>query len=89
MSLPRLTLPLLVLLAACRNEDPRIAAAEAVAEATCACSGLVCAVEAASPLLDARGLEQEDYENLPEDQIARFWAAYSRAEICVRALTLE
>lgn len=89
MSLPRLTLLLFVLLAACRNDDPRIAAADSVAEATCACGGLACAVEAASPLLDARGLEQEDYANLPQDQIARFEAAYSRAEMCVRALIPE
>jgi xanthine dehydrogenase iron-sulfur cluster and FAD-binding subunit A len=93
MHFPRLTptliLSLLVLLVACRNQDPRIGAAETVAETACACTGLACAVAAAAPLLEVRGLEQEDYANLPADQIARFEAAVDRTEACMRALILE
>lgn len=79
----------LALLNACESEDPRIAEAEAVAEATCACVYLACAVEAAAPLIDTRGLEQEDYANLPQDQISRYEAAYSETEACVRRWILE
>ncbi len=75
--------------AALGREDPRIAEAEAIAEATCACVYLACAMDASGQLLEGRGLEQEDYANLSEEQIARYGAAVEAARACVRAQILE
>ena len=80
---------LCILPLACRAEDPRIAEAEAIAEETCACVYLECALETAAPLLEQRGLEQEDYANLPPEHITRYQDAHDRAELCVRRWILE
>ena len=74
---------------ACRAEDPRIAEAEAIAEETCACGHLVCAFEAGGEFIESRGLEQVDYENLSQDEIDRFTAAYDAASLCIRRQILE
>lgn len=84
-----LVLMTIALFDSCAAEDPRIAAAEAVAEETCACGYLACAMEAAAPLLEERGLEQEDYANLPADLIARYETAYAETESCMRRWILE
>mgnify|MGYP003668290677 CR=1 FL=1 len=72
---------------ACRAEDPRIAESEAIAEETC--GHLVCAFEAGGEFIESRGLEQEDYENLSQDEIDRFTAAYDAASLCIRRQILE
>ncbi len=73
----------------CQSEDPRIAEAEAVAEQTCACNYLACALEAAAPLTDIRGLEQEDFATLPADLISRYSTAVMRTQACVQRNILE
>lgn len=85
----RLTLISALFLAACWGEDPRIAEAERIADETCACNYLACAMETAAPLLETRGLEQEDYESLPDDLLERYADAVSRAELCMRRWILE
>lgn len=85
----RLSLFLLLALNFCGREDPRIAEAEAVADTVCDCTWLGCAVDAARPLIDRRGLEQEDYATLDDDLIARYHAAHDRAQACVQALIFE
>ena len=84
-----LIVALCILPIACRAEDPRIAEAEAIAVDTCACVYLACAVETAAPLLEQRGLEQEDYANLPPEHISRYEAAYEETGDCVRRWILE
>ena len=76
----------LVGLAACR-EDPRIAEMEDLADQACACATADCAAALAPRIIDSRGLEQEDYANLPAGLLARFDTARSRGTACLAALT--
>ena len=77
---------LLAVLAACKSNNPRVSLAERVAEAACACETFACADEAAKPILEGRGLLLEDYETLPDAQIARYHRAYARVTTCRDAL---
>lgn len=79
-------LVVLVGLTACR-EDPRIAGMEDLANQACACATAECAAPLTARILDSRGLEQEDYANLPANQLARYDTARSRGAACLAVLT--
>ncbi len=86
----RLSLALAFLvLVECQLEDPRIEEAEAIADATCECVYLQCALDASEALNDGRGLEQEDYANLSDEEIARYTGAIERTWACVQRWILE
>ncbi len=72
----------LTLLAACQPDTSRVDAAEEAA-ATCACPDRACALRFATPITEGRGLLMEDYENLSDDQIARYEVAVDRITACL------
>ena len=72
-----------VFLAACQPDTSRIDTAEEAAAATCACPDRACALRSATPVTEGRGLLMEDYENLSDDQIARYEAAVDRLTDCL------
>lgn len=73
----------LIALVACQPDTSRVDAAEEAAAATCACPDRACALRSATPITEGRGLLMEDYENLSDDQIARYEAAVERITDCL------
>ncbi|WP_428516956.1 hypothetical protein [Roseovarius sp.] len=73
----------LTVLAACQPDTSRVDAAEEAAAATCACPDRDCALRSATPVTEGRGLLMEDYENLPQEEIARYEAAIDRITACL------
>lgn len=70
-------------LAACQPDTSRIDTAQKAAAATCACPDRTCALRSATPVTEGRGLLMEDYENLSDDQIARYEGAVDRLTDCL------
>lgn len=73
----------LTVLAACQPDTSRVDSAEEAAASTCACPDRACALRSATPITEGRGLLMEDYENLPQEEIARYEAAVDRITDCL------